>query len=391
MPGVVAGKAELDLVADIYDAAIQPELWPTVLATMASVGDAEMVVLTATDMLDLSYNMTSMHGISPEVMTVYRDQGIYALEMEFMGGQWMSQYELGVPSASNIHFGGPEHFRNAGGKYVEFANDVAGIFHQAPIIFERTEYRICGIGLNNRLSRPFTEKHLGFLRRISPHMRRALQIHRQMTSVKLENAGLYAVLDSMAAGVFLLDQRARIVHANPAAQAHLKSPIISIRGNGGLVASHIAQNEQLHVLIKDSIDTSRRDSRGKAGGVITLSDDTGKILLLTVVPLSELSGYENLARDSVAAAVFLTDPARGHTLSQRLLKESLGLTEREAEICQYFVNAPALEQVAEQAGLTVSSVRTYMRDIYQKTGKASQAELMRLLMGLKINFDHIQG
>ena len=45
---------------------------------------------------------------------------------------------------------------------------------------------------------------------------------------------------------------------------------------------------------------------------------------------------------------------------------------------------------AEHSGLSTESVRTYLKAIYEKTGQHSQAELIRLLMGLRVDFEHIR-
>lgn len=58
-------------------------------------------------------------------------------------------------------------------------------------------------------------------------------------------------------------------------------------------------------------------------------------------------------------------------------------------ICQAFLRQPSLEAVAESCGLSLATVRSYLKSIYEKTGQHSQAELMHLLMSLRLNFEHI--
>ena len=48
-----------------------------------------------------------------------------------------------------------------------------------------------------------------------------------------------------------------------------------------------------------------------------------------------------------------------------------------------------IEDIAEQCGITLSSVRTYFKNIYEKTQCCSQIELMHLLIGCTIQFEHI--
>ena len=59
---------------------------------------------------------------------------------------------------------------------------------------------------------------------------------------------------------------------------------------------------------------------------------------------------QDLRSDNVAASIFITDPQQGHRVSETLLQDSYGMTPREIEICQAFVNNPAVEMLAPQLG-----------------------------------------
>lgn len=71
------------------------------------------------------------------------------------------------------------------------------------------------------------------------------------------------------------------------------------------------------------------------------------------------------------------------------LKEIYTLSPRECEICELFVNGSNLEKIAVHCNLTLSSVRTYVKNIYGKLQCNSQAELLHKLMGMTINFEHV--
>ena len=70
-------------------------------------------------------------------------------------------------------------------------------------------------------------------------------------------------------------------------------------------------------------------------------------------------------------------------LNHKHLKQNYNLTKRELELCELFVNGMNLEQLAQHMGLTRSSIRTYLRNIFAKTPCNSQVELMQLLMSLR--------
>lgn len=128
-----------------------------------------------------------------------------------------------------------------------------------------------------------------------------------------------------------------------------------------------------------------------AGGVIGIGGEHGKApLMLTITPLSEMSGYEDLASDGIAAGIFITDPGARRVLATQLLRSHYLLSERECDVCDAFLNCATLEGIADTLGVSMHTVRTYMKTLYEKTGQHSQAALMKLLLGLTIEFEHIR-
>src|SRR6218665_357331 len=93
------------LIGDIYDAAVDGSLWSKVTAGLAFVCGAEKVMVTATDILNPSYNLAIPHNITPRNIEVWRNEGYAAIELEVQN-EWMSHFALGEPSDSDDYFGG---------------------------------------------------------------------------------------------------------------------------------------------------------------------------------------------------------------------------------------------------------------------------------------------
>lgn len=386
-------NAELLLVGDIYDAALNPALWPTVLQRLAALTAANSAIITALDALNPAYNIAVTHNIPEQSLRAYQDEGMETLEREFHGRPLVMG---GVGSAllSTEVYGSQEEYVRRGGKFYERCLKPSNIHFLAGTLLEYDDFRWGALGVHRPAEwEPLTRQHTDFLQRMTPHVRRALQIHRQITAVQQQNARLYQMLDAMMVGVLLLDGTRRLRFANPAAEALLREhDSLRLTPRKELQAAYRASNGPLQALLRHTILTGRREPDGEApGNVIGLpSQDQDRLLMLTVTPLSALTGYADLAGDGIAAAVFLSDPAGRRRLARGLLRDSYGLSERECDLCEAFVNHASLEGMAEACGLSLSSVRTYLKDIYDKTGQHSQAELMRLLMGLRMDFDHIR-
>lgn len=384
--------SESRLIGDIYDAALDPRLWTTVIEAVAGLAHAEQGNLLAFDRLNPEYFLFHSVGTTPESLERYQTGGFAAMDMEF-AGRWM-EHKGGLcrAVANHQYFGGIENYiREAGPLYTDFFAKV-GILYQCGGLLEKTDFRWSVLGLHrSEKGGAFEDEVIDRLSRLLPHLRRALEVHRQLVAAQQQNALLYRVLDGLAVGVLLVDSERRVRYANTAAEALL-------RQHGGLQVSPRHElralsprlNQELQSLLEGAIRTSHREASPQpGGGVVACPDGRDGLAMLTVTPLSELAGYAELGNDGIAAAVFMSNPHSRHQLAQSLLKRAYGLTEREASLCEAFVNSPTLESVAETCGLSLNSVRTYMKDIYAKTGERSQAELMRLLMGLRTNFEHL--
>ena len=57
------------------------------------------------------------------------------------------------------------------------------------------------------------------------------------------------------------------------------------------------------------------------------------------------------------------------------------LTKREKEVVSLLVSGASTRQIAEQTGLTVATVHTYLKRIYSKLGVHSRVELVARMVG----------
>jgi DNA-binding CsgD family transcriptional regulator len=304
----------------------------------------------------------------------------------------LAKFGVGVPHTSIDVFGSIENVQKEYGDYYGFLQKW-GMTSQLGALLDYGDFRWSVLGIHRPAEMGVFDKNTStFLQHITIHIRRALQIHRQLTAVQHHNNQLYRMLDGLVAGIILVNTTGKVRYANARAEYLLKRHgALQLCPKNGLHAVHLGQNQTLQSLLQGAIRTGQRENSVLTGGVIGLQRTLGETpLMLTVTPLSQLSGYKELASDGVAAAIFLTNPDGSHTLSRKLLQQSYGLTERESELCNAFVNQATLEGAAESCGLSLASVRTYLKAIYEKTGQHSQAELMRLLMGLRVDFEHIR-
>lgn len=388
---MISRDKEFQLVGDIYDAALDGESWPEVMKKIAGLCEARSTIITGMDMLNPGYNILTPHNLSEACLTEYRQAGWDELDMRLTGAAFERLGGVGKAATLDDLFGSYEQWKSQVGDYYQYCRKW-NMSAQMGVMLDLADYRWCCLGVHRTEEEGhFDRAQVAFLDRIGLHLRRALQVHRQLSLTRHQNAALYAVLEKMSAGVVLLSASGRVVFANGSAENLLRrNPFLRVSPNGVACADPL-QNSRMQVLLRGAIETSLRDCRGETGGVIGLSDPGRALpLMLSVMPLSAINAWQDLRSDNVAAAIFMTDPDQGQQVSEKLLRENYGLTPREIQICQCYVNTPGYELLAPQVGLTLSSLRTMMKGIYEKTGQHSQAELMRFLLGLALDFQHIR-
>ena len=81
-----------------------------------------------------------------------------------------------------------------------------------------------------------------------------------------------------------------------------------------------------------------------------------------------------------SVALFVTDPERQAKPSRTVLQKLFQLTGSEAKIVQGLAEGKSLEEIAPEAGITISSARTYLKQVFAKTGTNRQADLVRMVL-----------
>jgi PAS domain-containing protein len=388
-------EVESRLIGDIYDAAMSPNLWQGLMARLTEHWQCEYASLLISDELNPDYLIVHSHGVSPEQLSYYQAGQFTEFEKRLAQGYLDSGLPIGQAAANHKAFGGIENFiSTAGPLYTDFFEKL-GMKYQVGSVLEKTDYRHSIISLHDgRKRQQFTDVEVAAISRLTGHMHRAIQIHRQFSYVKESNAALYQLLNKMVAGVLLLDYQGRVRFANPNAENLMREhDALAVSRNHHLETTEEEKESSLQRAINSAIKSGLREKQEfslMAGGVISLKGSKkDTMLILTITPLSEMTGYKDLSSDGIAASIFITDPLARRSLSRRILEQTYQLTRRETDACESFLNTGTLTNVADELGLTIDSTRYYFKSIYDKTQQHSQAELMRLLMGLTMDFEHV--
>lgn len=240
---------------------------------------------------------------------------------------------------------------------------------------------------------PLNPQELVFLDRLLPHLKRIVMAQRHLYEFSLDNIVGYNLIDKLNQPIMLLNLSGQVVHNNPMMLDFLKEnewvQVIDQRLTLPK-KNQISFLEKLYQIeeafrykqaqleqykdIKFSIERTERS----LSCTINLLASEKEMSFFGIRPLVMLS-FDDVQITSLNSQ----NIKKKYHLNHEYLKQTYNLTKRELELCDLFVNGMNLEQVAEQMGLTRSSIRTYLRNIFAKTPCSSQVELMQLLMSIR--------
>lgn len=376
-------EQENKIIGMIYDAALNPMLWQDVLTEIVDFTHSTTAIFTATDQLSPNYDFVFSHNIPPEGMLAYQDEQVKVIDMRIHAPYWMKK-GLGDTVLNTFAHYADMPIESDEFLFYEKCAKPTNISHVAAVLLERSAYSwaVFAVHRSPQLDQ-YSEQEEKILKRLGVHLRRALQIYRQMMLLKQEKKNIYRILDHLKVGIILINQDYRLTYTNKIVKNLFdQSNILEIDKNSSLKTLKNFQ-DQLNQLIRSAL-FSQNDLNHQAGGVIALYDDHYSFML-SILPFSECEKLQEKRQ----VIIFVTATNQPQHLAKDYLIQKYKLAKRELEVCELFINGLSLEQIAKKLELTYGSVRIYIKNIFSKTGCSSQTELMQLLLNLTLDFKHI--
>ena len=219
---------------------------------------------------------------------------------------------------------------------------------------------------------------------VVPHLRRAVLIGNVIDDHKLTAAALTATFMALADAVFLVDPRARIVFANASADGMLRQGKI-VRG---LRESLSAMDAKANRLLQEAIastGTSEGDLAAKGVAVPISAAGEGR-WLAHVLPLTRKTREEAGIPDAATAAVFVRRASVENPSALETVAKLYKLTAMEVRVLQAVVEIGGAPLAADALGISETTVKTHLRNLFHKTDCRRQADLVKLVAGFASPF-----
>ncbi len=209
------------------------------------------------------------------------------------------------------------------------------------------------------------------MKRILPHLARALEVNQRLEATRLRDHGLGGALELMSVGVVLLSASGQVLFANERARRLLS-------GDCGIVIERGA------LAVRDPRDLQRLSRLRRDGGAHVIDRYGEHPLSLVVAPLPRALPNDWMLTEpkGAASAVFVQDPSAGPILHDAVLRDAYQLTPAEIRLARALSNGATLAEDAAARSVSLNTARTQLKRLRAKLGARSQSELVSRLSRL---------
>lgn len=221
------------------------------------------------------------------------------------------------------------------------------------------------IGLR-RTGRALGDGQVALLERLAPHFQRASELHRRLKTAQAVVDAYASMLEALPIGAVLLDERARALQMNRAAEAILHD------GRNGS-----AKHGRLRLASREATEALERACATGEATAVSVRHPSGRVLPVVIVPMRRDVGHPLAGAVAIA---LLGDPDRVPRLSCELLTRLYDLTPAQAAMATLLAEGKSLATSAVVLGITIATARDRLKQIFARTQTRRQADLVRLLL-----------
>ncbi|HEY2927088.1 MAG TPA: helix-turn-helix transcriptional regulator [Albitalea sp.] len=359
-----------EAVAALYEAAVHPQCWQSALSRVAAFSGTETFHFLRWDPMARSAPF-NVHADCVSSSAIERYNSHYwsvdprrrLVEALAVGEMAVCQRHFSDAFVSRSELFQDYLLPVIGQRYTWFARPLVAGSQEILLAMMRGEDR-----------GPFSDDEIIRVQRVMPHLQRASRLWIDTEQLRESAAVGRQVADASGLALFGLDEACRVVHTNAQAEAMLRDGQHLLQRGAQLQAAHEPDAARLRETLADVVA-----SRCPQRFAITSRSGEPHACFLTI---STLPAGSPLRPKLGAAAVLVMArrPGRTSPLAPEELARLFGLTRAESALALALTNGKALDEYVAEAGVSMSTARTHLRAVFDKTYTRRQADLVRLLL-----------
>lgn len=354
-----------EIIDHIYDAAVEPVLWPGVMREMASLANTPTGTIRLHDFASDSFSFLALHPDYPvEAIDEYNTHWIHAdpfrVKAERLGGgRLRTENELAPPEGLESADIYNDYWVRWG-----WGRGIGGYVMRTP-----NEAAI--LGFERSIKDPaFTQQELDAINTLAQHVGRAVEVNRRLNRADLCREMCENAMDLADTGLIVLDIRGRVLFANALAETVLAAHDGLSIERQTLRAIMTTDRIALEAAVAKALST--REDRGATA--CSIRRRCGPPLRLLVSPFGPRGGRRP------GALIVITNPDDEMTKLADALADRHDLTPAEARVAAALCRGCSPAAIATMNKISVHTVRSHLKNIQWKIGVRGQAQIVAELL-----------
>jgi len=391
----------LPTIRRLYDAATDAEKWPAFLQELARCFDADGAHIVRVQPHERALSFSALYGYDEAIRKLYGGDGA---DLASALARFERHFSELMPTDPRIRFieqypSRPLSCRLAisdaelhGSKMYQDLLRHADVEYSLVVCSPEDDGSLIMFGVfRGKQSTFFKEQEAEAFGELIPHVKQAMALSEHLARIDLVNRIAFEALDGIAMGILLVDESARVIHANAAAK-RITELADGISLCNGTLKVHVKDEDRLlRSAIWDAI-AKVRTGEIPPGEAVAVSRPSGHepfpVLIGTLWGNHLRYGLGRL--DRPVAVVFVTIPEEPQEVPAELLRRLFGLTPAEARICERVVLGCTVEEAAKDLKITTDTARVHLKSVFAKTGVSRQAQLVAKIMATPVWLRHRQ-
>ena len=376
----------LNFIERCYASSLEDNLWPQILGDFRQSLDCAGATLFFTDRDLKPIDAFLADHVSNEAIAAYQSH-YRSLDIRMQRAvpgflnKIVTDRDLVDEEIVRRHEFYQDFLRPAGHRYVA----------SAMIDLEDGAFAFCSA--HRGLDQPHIESDgLEIAALILPHIKRAMQLGRRLTTVTSAGQAALDVLDRLSQAVFFIAGDGRIAWQNGRAGRLLDQRDGFVVSDGELRTLSPVANTDLQRLTSSALQAISHPAERPGGMMAVARPSLKRAYQILIAPLPMTGSLCREAGKLVPgsyAAIFVVDPEDNLAPSTEVLSTFYSLTPAEARFAKALASGCTLKAYAERHRLSIHYVRWLLKQIESKTDTRRIGELTRLLVRQHGLFDAV--
>jgi DNA-binding CsgD family transcriptional regulator len=368
--------AKDSLIGALYEAAINPSLWPSALAQFADfMGSAEACFLVGAINTEVLSTFQVQRSVFSGRVMGPPEQKAHFEHYSKVDIRAPRRMQLPVGYLALCHELVAQEEVNRSEIYQDFLVPL-GLRYNAGWLLELSQDRVITLGLGAKT--PFDREQIKGKADIVLHASHAIQLMARLAK-RLETRDLFrAAVDHQRLACLMVDSKARLLDSSAAAIALLETgKWLNVRPEGRLVGTSAVDTARLR-------DLAKRTAHGEGGGSMRIRNELGAECLIEAIPAGLRAENPFYPPRASCVLLFLTVLARaGRELAGWIdagkIQILLKCTQAEAEVAASLLAGLTPARIAQDREVSLNTVRTQIRALLEVSGTRRVPELIVLL------------